>query len=270
LSTSGEGAAGGESGAALPSRNRAVRRRALDTPGRRVYLMGQSSSRTRSLIRMIMHRLALLAVPAALVISLTACEDPSKNAPQAAVAPSGAAKAVTAPAAITGPAEMLTLDAAGSSLGFTGSKVTGSHPGKFEKISGSVTLVGGKAEGGKVMVTADIDSLKTDQEKLDGHLKSPDFFDAGKFPKATFTSAEIKAGGEGGASHTVIGELELHGVKKTVSFPANITVGADAVTGTAEFSINRKDFGIVYPGKPDDLIRDGVVLKLSLKAPRKK
>jgi polyisoprenoid-binding protein YceI len=62
----------------------------------------------------------------------------------------------------------------------------------------------------------------------------------------------------------------LHGVKKTISFLATITVGADAVSGTAEFVINRKDFGIVYPGHTDDLIRDEVVLKLSLKAPRKK
>ena len=44
---------------------------------------------------------------------------------------------------------------------------------------------------------------------------------------------------------------------------------ADGVTGTAEFSINRKDFRIVYPGKPDDLIKDDVPLKLSLKATRK-
>ena len=59
-------------------------------------------------------------------------------------------------------------------------------------------------------------------------------------------------------------------MKKTISFPATIKVAADAVTGTAEFVINRKDFGIIYPGKPDDLIRDDVLLKLSLKAPRKK
>ena len=91
-----------------------------------------------------------------------------------------------------------------------------------------------------------------------------------KFPKATFTSTEIKAGGDKGATHTVTGELDLHGVKKTISFPATLAVTADGATGTAEFSINRKDFGLVYPGKPDDLIRDDVGIKLSLKATRKK
>ena len=112
--------------------------------------------------------------------------------------------------------------------------------------------------------------MKSDSENLDKHLRTADFFDVEKYPKASFTSTEIKAGGQGGATHTVTGELELHGVKKTISFPATITVGADAVTGSSEFVINRKDFGIVTAGKPDDLIRDDVLMKLSLKAPRKK
>jgi polyisoprenoid-binding protein YceI len=151
-----------------------------------------------------------------------------------------------------------------------GSKVTGKHEGKFEKISGSISLASGKAEGGRITLEADTASVKSDQEKLDGHLKSPDFFDVEKFPKAIFTSSQIKAGGANGATHTITGELDLHGVKKSISFPATVTITPDAASGTAEFVINRKDFGIVYPGKQDDLIRDDVLLKLSLKAPRKK
>ena len=81
-----------------------------------------------------------------------------------------------------------------------------------------------------------------------------------KYPKAAFTSSQIKAGGEGGATHTITGELDLHGVKETISFPATISVGADTASGTAEFVIKRQDFGIVYPGKQDDLIRDDVLL----------
>jgi len=221
-------------------------------------------------------RFAILALPA--LLTLSACEDPAKDAPKATVMTAApTAKATTAPmatgaamqAAPAGGAEALTLDPA-STVGFVGSKVTGKHEGKFEKVSGSISLAGGKAEGGKLEIDVDVASLKSDQEKLDGHLKSPDFFDVAKFPKATFTSTDIKLGGEKGATHTITGDLTLHGEKKTISFPATITVGADSVSGTAEFSINRKDFKIVYPGKPDDLIRDEVVLKLALKAPRKK
>jgi polyisoprenoid-binding protein YceI len=213
--------------------------------------------------------LARLALPAALLFALTACEDPAKDKPKATVSSAAPAQAQAAtPAGVK--TEALTLDAAGSSVGFIGSKVTGKHEGKFETISGTLTLADGKAEGGKVSVEIDTASVKTDQGDLDKHLKSPDFFDVAKFPKATFTSTEIKAGGDKGATHTITGELDLHGVKKTISFPATITVGDDSVTGAAEFSINRKDFSIVFPGRPDDLIRDDVLLKLSLKAPRKK
>jgi polyisoprenoid-binding protein YceI len=99
-----------------------------------------------------------------------------------------------------------------------------------------------------------------------GHLKSPDFFDVAQFPTATFTSTAIKAGAEGGATHTVTGTLDLHGVKKSITFPATIAVGADTVSVKSEFAINRKDFNIVYPGKPDDLIKDEVLLKLDIAA----
>jgi polyisoprenoid-binding protein YceI len=60
--------------------------------------------------------------------------------------------------------------------------------------------------------------------------------------------------------------LQLHGVTKSISFPATIKVGGDAVEVDAEFAINHKDFGIVYPGMPDDLIKDDVLLKLRIRA----
>jgi hypothetical protein len=54
-----------------------------------------------------------------------------------------------------------------------------------------------------------------------------------------------------------------------VTFPATIAVDDSSVSVKSEFSINRKDFGIVYAGKADDLIRDDVVIKLDLNASRK-
>lgn len=225
-------------------------------------------------------RIVRLAAPLTLLFALAACEDPAADKPKATVsspAPSAAApKATEAKPAEAKPAavkagDAVAIDVAGSAVGFIGSKVTGKHEGKFEKFTGTVSLgPDGKPEGGSVTVEIDMDSVKTDQEKLDGHLKAPDFFDVAKFPKAKFTSSEVKAGGDKGASHTITGELDLHGVKKTISFPATITVAADAVTATTEFAINRKDFGIAYEGKKDDLIRDDVVIKLNVKAPRKK
>jgi polyisoprenoid-binding protein YceI len=89
----------------------------------------------------------------------------------------------------------------------------------------------------------------------------------------TFVSTAIEAGAKDpkakDATHTVTGNLTLHGVTKSISFPAKITVSGDNATLDSQFFINRKDFGIMYPGKPNDLIRDEVVIKLAIHGPVK-
>ena len=109
-------------------------------------------------------------------------------------------------------------------------------------------------------------SVKTDTDQLTQHLKTPDFFDVSKFPQASFTSTEIKPGGDKGASHTITGNFQLHGITKSISFPATISVTPEAVNVESTFSINRKDFGINYAGAADNLIRDDVVMSLHIKA----
>lgn len=117
----------------------------------------------------------------------------------------------------------------------------------------------------QVKVELDTASITTDTERLTGHLKSDAFFDVTKFPKSTFTSTAIKAGGDKGATHTVTGNLELHGVTKSITFPATIKVVGEGIEVDSEFAINRKDFQLTYPGKPDDLIKDDVLLKLKVR-----
>ena len=197
-------------------------------------------------------------------VLLTACANPADNAPKAVVS-----DAATPAGMSTTQGTKISFAADNSIIDFTGSKVTGIENGSFKKFTGAVDLVEGKPEKSRVEVAIDLNSLETKIGKLTEHLKSPDFFDVAKFPQATFASTEIKSGGEKGATHTVTGTLDLHGIKKTISFPATINVAADTVSVASEFAINRKDFGIVYAGKADDLIRDEVVLKLSVKAPRR-
>src|SRR5262249_18012830 len=97
-----------------------------------------------------------------------------------------------------------------------------------------------------------------------------DFFDVAKFPSARFVSTAIKPGSDvASMNYTVTGNLEIRGITKSVTFPASISVAADAVTVKTEFDINRKDFGIVYPGMKDDLIKDNVLIRVDLRAPRK-
>jgi polyisoprenoid-binding protein YceI len=148
---------------------------------------------------------------------------------------------------------------------FVGSKVTGSHNGSFGDFVGQVDF-NGTPEQSRVTITIKADSITTDTPDLTKHLKTADFFDVAKYPEATFVSTAIKAGGDGGASHTVTGNLTLHGVTKSITFPATINVTPDAATVDSTFSINRKDFGISYPGAPDNAIRDNVVLTLKIHA----
>ncbi|HVK67617.1 MAG TPA: YceI family protein, partial [Polyangium sp.] len=145
-------------------------------------------------------RFVVLAAAVPTLLSLAACEDPAKDKPKATVAPASSAQADTKPASTTATTETLDVDTTASTVGFIGSKVTGKHEGKFEKLAGKITLADGKAEGGKISFEVETASVKTDAGDLDKHLKNADFFDVEKFPKATFTSTEIKAGGTNGAT----------------------------------------------------------------------
>jgi polyisoprenoid-binding protein YceI len=152
-----------------------------------------------------------------------------------------------------------------SRIEFVASKVTGSHNGSFKDFSGEIDYAG-QPEKGRVTVTIKMASVQTDTDDLTKHLQTPDFFDVAKYPQATFTSTEIKPGGEKGATHTVTGNFQLHGVTKSITFPATIIPNADFITVASTFSINRKDFGVNYAGTANNLIRDEVVMSLHIKA----
>jgi polyisoprenoid-binding protein YceI len=172
--------------------------------------------------------------------------------------------AVLLPAAAL--AETLAFRAPASKVEFTGKKVVGKHDGGFNQFTGKIDLgPGAKIEGGKVSVEIDMASVYTDTDKLTAHLRSPDFFDVAKYPKARFVSNRIAKKGD---VYEITGELDFHGVKKTLTFPARIAVTPAAVSADAEFQFNRKDFGVTYPGMPDNLISDMVTMRLAVQAPR--
>jgi polyisoprenoid-binding protein YceI len=197
-------------------------------------------------------------------VALGGCDDPSKGKSKATT---GEAVSTTSQSAVAATGTVkYTFDQSSSKVSFVGSKVTGKHDGSFGTFKGTVDVADGAPEKSKVDVQIDADSLTTDTEKLTGHLKSPDFFDTKANPKATFVSTEIKKGGDKGATHTVTGNLTIKGITKSVTFPATINVSSDSANLDAEFSINRRDFSLNYAGMPNDLIRDDVLIKLSIKA----
>jgi polyisoprenoid-binding protein YceI len=148
-----------------------------------------------------------------------------------------------------------------SKVEFTGAKLTGKHEGSFGSFEGTIGLVNNDPTMSAVQVSIDLGSLTITPPKLAGHLKSADFFDVAKFPKATFSSTTIRPS-SGTSTYNVTGRLDLHGVNKPLTFPATIRTSADSIEAEAELTINRKDHGIVYPGMPDDLISDDVRIKL--------
>lgn len=196
--------------------------------------------------------------------SVLACQN--RPAPPAATTTAAATPAATPPAAAN--VERLPLRPDVSTIGFVGRKITASHDGRFAQFSGTIELDPARVENSRVTVEIQMASVQIEPPRLRGHLLSPDLFNVAQFPTATFTSTAIQAGGADGASHTLTGNLTLHGVTRAITFPARVSVGPRAVSTTAEFSINRREFGIVYPGMPDDLIQDAVTIRLNLTAPR--
>jgi polyisoprenoid-binding protein YceI len=190
---------------------------------------------------------------------LAACSDPAANKSRAVTAEAGQVAQQT----VQGQKYLITPE--NSKIEFTGSKVTGTEDGSFGDFSGQIDYAG-NPETSRVNITINMGSVTTKSQGLEAHLKTADFFDVGKYPHSTFVSTAIKPGGEKGASHTVTGNLTMHGVTKAITFPATINVSDDAATVESNFSINRKEFGINYPGPRDNLIRDDVVLALHIRA----
>lgn len=198
-----------------------------------------------------------------LSVLAAACANPAEDKPKATVG-TAATESNSPRAAVT---ETLAITPENSKVEWVGSKVTGSHTGSFKQFTGKIELAANSIPDSRVSIDIDTASIEADDPKLAAHLKTPDFFDVAKFPKSSFVSTKIEPSGD---QFNITGNLEMHGVKKSITFPARIQVTPTDVTVNAEFAINRKDFGIVYTGKSDDLIRDEVVMKLSVKAPRTK
>jgi polyisoprenoid-binding protein YceI len=192
-----------------------------------------------------------------------ACDNPARETAELSVSE---AKGVAAEAPVAPGSVRYVFDAAGSRVAWVGSKVTGSHEGGFQRFEGSIELSDGKPESGRVKVRLDANSLYSDNAKLTRHLKSADFFDVEKYPNVTFTSTSVEPTSAG--NYSITGDLNLHGVTKSVSFPAKLRVSAGALEGEAEFSFNRRDFGINYAGMANDLIRDEVLVRLSIRGRR--
>jgi len=216
------------------------------------------------------QNLMLVAVSAAL---FTACSE----APKGDKATVTAAQETTASA--TGQA--FTVDTTASAIRFIGNGVGKNHPGTFRLSNGAITVADTNVSGGRF--TINMASMQVEQPeemfqtKLKGHLLSPDFFDVAKWGTATFEITDVKpytaASKDSsvipGANSVVSGNFTLKGETKNISFPAKITVAANALTALANFDIDRTQWGIRYGNDKslgDKFISETVNIQLNLKA----
>lgn len=213
-------------------------------------------------MRCFLRVLGLGAVSALVGCSPAGDTGPPPTGPTAG--PSAAGDPVTSPspAAPAGPGA---LTPENTKIEFVGTKKDGQHSGSFTKFSGRFSPIDGDFAASRLTIDIDADSLESDNPKLTGHLKAPDFFDVRKYPKASFVSTGIKEDATGDATHAIVGDLTLHGTTKTITIPVKVTQTEDLLTLDGTFTINRLDYGIAYQPEAVDPI---VTIKVSAKVAR--
>ena len=139
--------------------------------------------------------------------------------------------------------------------------------GRFNKTEGKITM-DPAAKSGSAEVRIDAASVSSGVDKLDEHLKSPDFFDAAKFPTATFKSTKVEAAGDNKLK--VSGDLTIHGVTKPVVLDVTINkIGQHPMAKVASAGFDasvtllRSDFGV---GNYAPAVSDQVKLQITMEA----
>ncbi len=161
-----------------------------------------------------------------------------------------------------------------SSIEWTGKKMTGEHAGKILLKKGSVEVTDGKLTGG--IFEIDMPTLSnTDMEgewktKLEGHLKSEDFFSTEKFPVSTLQITKVELVKD--KTYNITGKLTIKGITNEITFPATVEIEQNKFAAYADFNIDRTLWDIRYGSKKffedigDKMIYDDFNLKIKIGA----
>jgi polyisoprenoid-binding protein YceI len=143
--------------------------------------------------------------------------------------------------------------------------------GFFRKFDGHAEIINDNFENAKVWITLDVNSIDTNQEQRDTHLKSADFFNAEQYPQITFKSTSFKKKDDD--EYELKGDLTIKDITKPVTlkvehggstkdFYGNTKVGFEIIG-----KINRKEFGLTWDGVTEaGSIVVGEDIKLSINA----
>ena len=136
------------------------------------------------------------------------------------------------------------LDPIHSTIGFEVDYLAGSFRGQFREVAGKLQTSG---ETPVLTGSAKVASVDVKDENLAGHLQSPDFFDAERYPELSFESAEIERTGD---EITVRGGITIKGVEKpveltgTIADPIEDAYGNDRIGLSLETIVDRTSFGL--------------------------
>jgi polyisoprenoid-binding protein YceI len=167
--------------------------------------------------------------------------------------------------------ETYKIDPVHSSVGFSIRHFFTNVPGVFTKFSGVITVDRDHIENSSVTATIEVPSVDTRTDKRDNHLRSPDFFDAVKFPVMTFKSVAWKQTGEG--TFDITGNLTIKDVTKPVVLKTKLLGFGPGMQGAmlsgweATATLNRNDFGITTFPK---MLGDDVAVTISVEADQQK
>lgn len=143
------------------------------------------------------------------------------------------------------------LDLTSSVIAWKGTKPTGAHNGTVALKSGNLIVENGKLAKGEF--TIDMNSIKNldmsgkgGDLKIEGHLKSADFFDVAVHPTSKFVITSVE---EKDAKLAVTGNLQIKGITKSITIPATISQDSITTFKSDTFTINRADFNVKYKSK---------------------
>lgn len=143
----------------------------------------------------------------------------------------------------------LNVDTAKSQVNWKGYKVLGSHEGTIVIKDGNLDFDGDQLTGGSFtidMTTINCTDLEGEYKgKLEGHLKSDDFFGVSNFPTANFTITKVASRGKAG-EYKVVGNLTIKGITKEIKFNAVISEKDGQTIATAPIKIDRSEFNVKY------------------------
>lgn len=178
--------------------------------------------------------------------------------------------------ALTSRAELETykIDSVHSSVGFSLRHIVSKFSSSFTKVSGTIAYDAAAPEKSSVEATVEIASVNTANEKRNAHILSADFFDAVKFPTASFKSTAWKK--TGADTFDVTGDLTIKDVTKPVTLKV-VLVGSGPGMGGATLSgweatvtIKKSEFGVAGPAMLSKALGDDVALTINIEAGYKK